>query len=55
MQAVSDKEYARLKIEGPNRLFIVVSNELLKTAAALWGIKKHMDAFVCDETNESFD
>ncbi len=53
MQSVSDK--ARLKIEGPDRLFIVVSDELLKTAAALWGIKEHMEALFCDETNESFD
>ena len=56
MLAVSDnKEYGRLKIERPDRLFTVVSHELLRTAAALWGIKEHMVALVCDETNDSFD
>lgn len=54
MQAIGE-QYARLKIEEPDRLFIVVSNELLKTAAALWGIKEHMTDIVCDKTDDNFD
>lgn len=46
---------ARLKIEGPDRLFIVASNELLKTAAALRGIKEHMIDLVCNAPNDGFD